>query len=91
MSFRHCLDRAGVTTRLMDCSNIQIVAPAQVETITPEAQGARLSVASDGQLQQHHVQLAIIADGADSPLRQPWAFTVHVTIINRLRSLPMCV
>lgn len=51
-----------------DC--IEVLAPATVSRLRPVAGGAELEVESNGRSQTLTTQLAIIADGAQSPLRQ---------------------
>ncbi len=57
-------------------SNIQVLAPASVTNLQPVAGGAVLSaVLENGEPLQLFTQLAVIADGAQSPLRQSLGMT----------------
>lgn len=49
--------------------NVDILAPATVSTLRPLAEGATLEIVKEGEAFELNTQLAIIADGAQSPLR----------------------
>ncbi|WP_237457472.1 2-octaprenyl-6-methoxyphenyl hydroxylase [Pseudomaricurvus sp. HS19] len=58
-------------SHLQQCANIELIAPASVTRLRPVAGGAELLVAPrDGEPYTLTTALAVIADGADSPLRQ---------------------
>lgn len=57
-------------SHLQTCPNIQLLAPAQVAQVRPQADGAILTVKTAADTWELHSQLAVIADGAQSPLRQ---------------------
>ncbi len=55
---------------LHQLANVDIVAPATVEQLQPQASGARLQLRRGERSLTLTTQLAIIADGAQSPLRE---------------------
>ncbi|GAA5315822.1 MAG: 2-octaprenyl-6-methoxyphenyl hydroxylase [Candidatus Pelagadaptatus aseana] len=54
---------------LHELDNVELLAPATVERVTPLAQGAHIDYASADASGRIESQLVVIADGADSPLR----------------------
>lgn len=50
--------------------NIKIIAPAQVKRLQPKQAGATLTIEQEGENFSLDCELAVIADGANSPLRQ---------------------
>ncbi len=64
---------------LQQQKNITCFAPARVESITPQATGAVLNVEADGVRFTLSCQLAVVADGGDSPMRKRLGIHTQVT------------
>lgn len=64
---------------LQSSDNIHCLASAQVSQLQVHRQGAHLKVIKDQQESKLTCQLAVIADGAASPLRQSLGIRTHVT------------
>lgn len=64
---------------LQGVDNVRLHAPAEVKRIQPLAEGARIHFSENGESQALQTQLAIIADGADSPLRASLGIDVDIT------------
>lgn len=58
--------------------NIQCFAPARVSSLTPLQEGALLHLEMDDQTVVVNTELAVIADGSDSPLRQALGIATEV-------------
>ena len=56
--------------RVQSQANIRCLAPAKVQQLIPQQQGALLVVNSGGESLQLTCKLALVADGGDSPLRK---------------------
>ena len=69
----------SVLLRQLRQSNVLCFAPANVTQIKPTVQGARLTVKSGNDTQQLCADLAVIADGVDSPLRDQLGIAVEST------------
>jgi len=54
---------------LQSLANVELLAPATVTHLQPLPRGARLEISADGNALELTTDLAIIADGAQSPLR----------------------
>lgn len=64
---------------LQTCPNVRLLAPAQVRQLQPLAGGTRLRIAAAAGAETHiDCQLAVIADGAQSPLRQALGIATDV-------------
>jgi len=57
-------------SHLRQQSNVRLLSPAKVSQLKPLASGAELTLELGDQTHSLHTQLAIIADGAQSPLRE---------------------
>ncbi len=57
---------------------LNVLAPAQVNALRPTTEGARIEALIDGQTQHLHCTLAVIADGAQSPLRSALGIATEV-------------
>lgn len=57
--------------------NITCIAPVCVEKITPQQLGTTLVLKSSDETSELHCQLAVIADGGDSPLRKSIGIESH--------------
>lgn len=55
---------------LHEQNNVDFCCPASVKSINPESQGVSISMDTEGELRQLKTQLVVIADGAQSALRQ---------------------
>jgi len=58
-----------LVNHLQSLANVEVLAPATVTHLQPLPRGARLEISADGNAIELTTQLAIIADGAQSPLR----------------------
>ncbi|WP_317932457.1 2-octaprenyl-6-methoxyphenyl hydroxylase [Halioxenophilus sp. WMMB6] len=58
-------------------ANLTIDAPTSVTALTPVRSGYRLSLQREGERSELHTQLAVIADGAQSALRQRLGIATH--------------
>ncbi len=56
-------------SHVQQLANVDILAPATVSCLRPQARGAILEIVKDSESFELKTQLAIIADGAQSPLR----------------------
>ena len=57
-------------SQIQSLASVAVLAPATVSRLRPVVGGAELEVETEGKTQTLRTQLAIIADGAQSPLRQ---------------------
>ncbi len=57
-------------SHIQQLPQVRCIAPAKVRQLRPVAGGAELLIEANGELMQLDCQLAVIADGANSPLRQ---------------------
>lgn len=64
---------------LRNAENVTLLAPAEVQRIQPLVAGARLHYSRNSEAQVLDTQLAIIADGANSPLRASLGIDVDIT------------
>lgn len=54
---------------LQSLANVEVLAPATVKRLQPLPRGARLEISQEGKASELTTELAVIADGAQSPLR----------------------
>lgn len=64
---------------LQQQKNITSFAPARVTSVVPQAVGTTLNVEAEGARFQLVCQLAVVADGGDSPMRQQLGIHTRVT------------
>lgn len=65
--------------RLRQCAGVEFLAPGSVAAISPKQQGVAITVASESGSKEVTAQLTIIADGADSKLREQLGISASVS------------
>ena len=65
--------------QLRRCSGVDFLAPGSVTAISPKSQGVSIMVASESGSEEVTAQLTIVADGADSKLREQLGISTTVT------------
>ncbi len=65
--------------QLQQCSGVEFLAPASVAAISPKHQGVAITVASKSGGREVTAQVAIVADGADSRLREQLGISASVS------------